>query len=1237
MRLLGTVLVALSLVFFSLCSSVGVSGRFFVAFGQCEDYSLGFQCDKPQYASPERRANPGNYQTPIVRITEGPLWLHNDGKLFTMGSSKGDRGMGGTTRVIDVPNRIKYPAHPGDDTSFSDMQCARNSTGFLHCLVETDTQAYMTFGGALPVGLANRGYAEDMVPWPSIQYFKQADYISTGDHHTLACIYDADSRVARLFGAGSNLKGQLGPSVGDVAEHDTDLKAFASVVAKDGSTVNLSTDACVQSIAVGDASFIYVSSRRLFAMGDNINGQLGVGSVDPTINILHEVQLDLASKEVPVRLQGGTGYVLIHTSADRVLLTGSMMGLKVTGVGDATPIPVDITSTLTDGKSRVLHICGGPTHFAALTSARDMFLVGRNDHGQLGSGRVDPTGYHTSRLSGTAIQSVMGDCYITANATFVYPSNSFTLHDHGELTISRSSDRYLGVSIVHVASHGEDPAPWASSLSYPAGSWTAHLTAFDDTMIYPAGSHVVDFYEQRPDLMVQRHSLAFNLPAPLSGGVTGPSEIRFMQGPDGTIGPVLVVQAHTVCPSIIHSDCLTSMPQGFRVSRAIESTKGNGAVECLAVQPAGPPSGPEKYVQWKPFDMPSVFLDYEPTSCSITVHMTEEQATTTDVTIDLVHEAFLSPRDTLIRPAPAIFADRVSIFCLLNVEGVSPVLWTLLQAGQTNMAYVNAQGQTITPAEPALAEVSAVCARIYSISPQHPIVTMTIKEHVTTPISKQFRVWPTLYFMSLTPPECIAHDALGIITLEGAFLHLLDEAEVGPGDVYTVFVDVCGDYYGPHYTRNNDTSLTVNLNPYSINTDAYHNGCPVRIGITSTHTLKEQIAYGNRTDDLTSRTVFHVCPYPTLKERYWAMVEVPLLFAVVCIGLCLCGQCLLCTILCGWCTSTIALYNRVRMSRRSRRVLLNEFKRMGADTSNKIYKTLSAVYISPDLVTETEYIASGGQGEIRRAVFKDRVVCVKKLHETLNRDTRSLEEFAREGVTLRGLKHPNIMQFIGATFHPPHIVLIVEFCDFGSLDRYMAQRTLHGNPLNWSERIDLIVGAAEGLAYIHAKGLLHRDIKPENILLGVKKGQPIAKIADLGLVTKMKMKHRDQTVTTIGTPVFAPPEVNEGGPYDAKADVYGFGMTMWCVAHNGKIPFEDVPHAITVAQKVARGERPPIDADVPVWLSDLIVDCWDQKAFCRPYMRQVVERLKKGPAAVPIRDDQMNFPLLAKGHTEINS
>lgn len=101
---------------------------------------------------------------------------------------------------------------------------------------------------------------------------------------------------------------------------------------------------------------------------------------------------------------------------------------------------------------------------------------------------------------------------------------------------------------------------------------------------------------------------------------------------------------------------------------------------------------------------------------------------------------------------------------------------------------------------------------------------------------------------------------------------------------------------------------------------------------------------------------------------------------------------------------------------------------------------------------------------------------------------------------LSRVSHKNIVALYGACTKKPHVCLIMEYAEGGSL-----YNVLHGCPkisytashaMSWARQ------CAEGVAYLHAmrpKPLIHRDLKPPNLLL-VDHGRQL-KICDFGTVT----------------------------------------------------------------------------------------------------------------------------------------
>lgn len=86
---------------------------------------------------------------------------------------------------------------------------------------------------------------------------------------------------------------------------------------------------------------------------------------------------------------------------------------------------------------------------------------------------------------------------------------------------------------------------------------------------------------------------------------------------------------------------------------------------------------------------------------------------------------------------------------------------------------------------------------------------------------------------------------------------------------------------------------------------------------------------------------------------------------------------------------------------------------------------------------------------------------------------------------------------------------------------------------------------------MHAKNILHRDIKTQNIFVS-KNG--VLKLGDFGISRELESANA-KAGTSCGTPLFMPPEVCLGKPYDKKADVWACGVILYELITLNK-PFE---------------------------------------------------------------------------------
>ncbi len=211
-----------------------------------------------------------------------------------------------------------------------------------------------------------------------------------------------------------------------------------------------------------------------------------------------------------------------------------------------------------------------------------------------------------------------------------------------------------------------------------------------------------------------------------------------------------------------------------------------------------------------------------------------------------------------------------------------------------------------------------------------------------------------------------------------------------------------------------------------------------------------------------------------------------------------------------------------------------------------------------------------------------RPVALKVLAEHLHHDRSSRDRFNREARLGQALHFPHLVRTLAADRDPStgRHFLVLEYVD-GPSCQFLLDRT---GPLAVRDAVRVVLDAAMGLEYLHARRLVHRDIKPGNILLTT---SGVAKLADLGLAKDLT-ESSDLTALNqgFGTSWYMPYEqVLNARFVDDRSDIFALGATMYHLL-TGRVPFVGETHAEVVALK-ERGEYTPASALNPSVPADL--------------------------------------------------
>ncbi|RLN07294.1 hypothetical protein C2845_PM11G14540 [Panicum miliaceum] len=155
------------------------------------------------------------------------------------------------------------------------------------------------------------------------------------------------------------------------------------------------------------------------------------------------------------------------------------------------------------------------------------------------------------------------------------------------------------------------------------------------------------------------------------------------------------------------------------------------------------------------------------------------------------------------------------------------------------------------------------------------------------------------------------------------------------------------------------------------------------------------------------------------------------------------------------------------------------------------------------------------------------------------------KEFLAEAQHLTRIHHKNLVSLIGYCKDKNHLALVYEYMPEGNLQDHLRD-TSTSKSLTWEQRLQIALGAAQGLEYLHVgckPALIHRDVKSRNILLTADLG---AKIADFGLTKVFSDSKTHITTEPAGTMGYLDPEYVLYSVYDVNSLWKAANLALHC-------------------------------------------------------------------------------------------
>ena len=249
-------------------------------------------------------------------------------------------------------------------------------------------------------------------------------------------------------------------------------------------------------------------------------------------------------------------------------------------------------------------------------------------------------------------------------------------------------------------------------------------------------------------------------------------------------------------------------------------------------------------------------------------------------------------------------------------------------------------------------------------------------------------------------------------------------------------------------------------------------------------------------------------------------------------------------------------------------------------------------------------VVGGAFKTVHRARWRNSDVAVLRLRSG---------DIATEAAVFERLgRHRHLTRLLGMSRDPSGAqVLVTEFASRGSLFSVLEDLADGGQQLSVAALVRIAIQVCEGMIQIAEEGMMHRDLAARNVLAFVlDPGDPssiLVKITDNGLAKDASTYY--YASGDVLPMRWMPPEAIERRRFSEKSDVWAFGVLLWELWSDVKIPYGVIGDDSEVARRVVAGERLARPDGCPAAAYTIMQRCWAARPQDRPTFAELQQLL----------------------------